>query len=105
MTHLKPFFPSSSPTPVDSTHSCSLQFNKPWYNIEGEKKKKKHTWGSRCDASRAPIKCNKKNTPIEGGGGVAVCGGDGGGGGNRVVVLAAVVFIVVMHRGGWVLQQ
>ena len=73
MMCLEPFFPSSSPTPVNSTRSCSLQFKKPQYNIyihrrgKKKKKKKKHTWGSRHHASQAPIKCNKKNTPIQGG--------------------------------------
>ena len=70
-TCLKAFFPSSpSPAPVDSTHSCSLQFNKPQYkkyNHRSEKRKKQHTWGSRRVMSRAPIKCNKKKNPIEGG--------------------------------------
>ena len=90
MTHLEPFSPSSSPTPVDSTRSCSLQFNKPWYNIYIHRRgKKKKTY---------PIKCNKKNTPIEGGGVLLYVVG-------MVVVVAAIVFIVVMHQGGWVLQR
>ena len=76
-----------------------------------KKKKKKHTWGLRRDASRAPIKCNKKKDPFEGGGGVIACvavhDGDGGGGSGSggVVVLAVVVFVVVMGHGGWVLWQ
>ena len=107
MTHLEPFFPSSFPTPVDSTHSCSLQFNKPWYNIyiHRRKKKKKNIPGVRDVMHLEPRLNVIKKTPLLRGGSVAVCGGDGSGGGGHVVVLAAVVFIVVMRRGGWVLWR
>ena len=105
MRHLKPFFPSSSPTPVDSTHSCSLQFNKPWYNIEGEKKKKNIPGAQDVLHLKPRLNVIKKTPLLRGGGGVAVCGGDGGGGGGHVVVLAAVVFIVVMCQGGCVLRR
>ena len=43
--------------------------------------------------SQAPINCNKKKTPIEGG--VVACGGGGGGSGGVVVMV---------DQGGWVLR-